>query len=131
MESLAIFVRRLCAASFVFLKAIVSIANRNWEHAMNVADRNEFVVRRLIAQHLQKTVADAINVERSNFSRFHNNRGHGLQLGKFCELLAFLGLDLSLIPEDCEGVAAQGDTITIPRAQYEAMRVMLKHSLGD
>lgn len=98
---------------------------------MNVADRNEFVVRRLLAQHMQKTVADAINVERSNFSRFQNSRGHGLQLDKFCQLLAFLGLDLSLVPENCEGVSATAETITIPRAQYEAMRVMLKHSLGD
>ncbi|VVE79362.1 hypothetical protein PSP31120_02195 [Pandoraea sputorum] len=98
---------------------------------MNVADRNEFVVRRLLAQHMQKNVADAINVERSNFSRFQNSRGHGLQLDKFCQLLAFLGLDLSLIPEDCDGAVVAGDTITIPRAQYEAMRVMLKHSLGD
>lgn len=99
---------------------------------MNVADRNEIVVMRRIAQLTQKAVAEAIGVESSNFSRFHNGRGHGLQLKKFCEMLAFVGIDLSLLSDDDEGAGAPSpEMVTITRAQYDAMRVLLRHSLGD
>ncbi|AOY93812.1 hypothetical protein BKK79_19905 [Cupriavidus sp. USMAA2-4] len=92
---------------------------------MHVADRNEVVVVRRIAQHTQKTVAEAIGVEPSNFNRFHNGRGHGLQLKKFCELLAFLGIDLSQLAGDDDepGQPAQ-DMVTITRAQFEALRTL-------
>lgn len=90
---------------------------------MLVADRNEVVVVRLIAQLTQKAVAEAIGVEPSNFNRFHNGRGHGLQLKKFCELLAFLGIDLSKLVQDDPSMTDQ-DTVTITRAQLEALRTL-------
>lgn len=92
---------------------------------MTVAAKNEIVVVRRIAQHTQKAVADAIGVEPSNFSRFHNGRGHGLQLKKFCELLEFLGIDLSqLVDEEGGAGAVSAETVTITRAQFEALRTL-------
>lgn len=96
---------------------------------MLVADKNEIVVVRRIAQHTQKAVAEAIGVEPSNFSRFHNGRGHGLQLKKFCELLAFLGVDLSLLADDDAGAAPATDMVTITRAQYDALRTLAIQAL--
>lgn len=95
---------------------------------MHVADKNEIVVMRRIAQHTQKSVAEAIGVEPSNFSRFHNGRGHGLQLKKFCELLAFLGVDLSQLADDDE-TAPAAEMVTITRAQYEALRTLAMKGL--
>ncbi|GAQ30238.1 hypothetical protein SAMD00023378_3921 [Ralstonia sp. NT80] len=95
---------------------------------MLVADKNEIVVMRRIAQHTQKAVAEAIGVEPSNFSRFHNGRGHGLQLKKFCELLAFLGVDLSQLAEADEAAPA-ADMVTITRAQYDALRTLAIQAL--
>ncbi len=96
---------------------------------MQVADKNEIVVVGRIARHTQKAVAEAIGVEPSNFSRFHNGRGHGLQLKKFCELLAFLGVDLSKLADDDEAGAPDQDTVTISRAQYEALRTLAMKGL--
>lgn len=96
---------------------------------MKVADKNESVVMRRIALHTQKVVAEAIGVEPSNFSRFKNSSGHGLQLKKYCELLAFLGIDLSqLIGEEATD-ATSDETVTIPRAQFEALRTLAKQAL--
>ncbi|MGK2829219.1 hypothetical protein ACSI5F_03820 [Ralstonia pseudosolanacearum] len=96
---------------------------------MLVADKNEIVVVRRIAQHTQKAVAEAIGVEPSNFSRFHNARGHGLQLKKFCELLAFLGIDLSLLADDDGAAAAAEEMVTIPRTQLDALRTLAMKAL--
>lgn len=98
---------------------------------MLVADKNEIVVMRRIAQHTQKAVAEAIGVEPSNFSRFHNGRGHGLQLKKFCELLAFLGVDLSLLADDDAGAAPTTEMVTITRAQYDALRTLAMKGLEE
>ena len=95
---------------------------------MLVADKNEIVVMRRIAQHTQKAVAEAIGVEPSNFNRFHNGRGHGLQLKKFCELLAFLGVDLTQIA-DADEAAPAAETVTITRAQYDALRTLAMQAL--
>lgn len=97
---------------------------------MHVADKNEIVVMRRIAQHTQKSVAEAIGVEPSNFNRFHNGRGHGLQLKKFCELLAFLGVDLSQLTDD-DGAAPPPEMITISRARYDALRTLAMTALED
>ncbi|OJY23559.1 MAG: hypothetical protein BGP02_04625 [Pandoraea sp. 64-18] len=134
---LTISIRRSRAASFVLLEPIVWITNRTWEQHMKVAEKNENVVVGLIAKRTQIAVANALGIDRTNFNRFHNSRGHGLSLKKFCEMLELLGLDLSRL-EGAPEIPDDVDTVTMPRAEYEAMlerqdamRTLLKHSLGD
>lgn len=134
---LTISIRRFCAASFVSLESIVLTTHCTWEQHVKVAERNENVVVGLIAKRTQVAVANALGIDRTNFNRFHNSRGHGLSLKKFCEMLELLGLDLSRL-EGAPDIPEDIDTVTMPRAEYEAMlerqdamRTLLKHSLGD
>ncbi|AOY96879.1 hypothetical protein BKK79_35900 [Cupriavidus sp. USMAA2-4] len=64
-------------------------------------------------------------MDKTNFCRWHNNSGHGLQLTKVCEMLAANDIDLSKLAGEYDGLGQPAqDMVTITRAQFEALRTL-------